>query len=59
MSAVANAILGDNTTAPQEWPQHRFDVTWVFELDGSTGAYRFSQQPQSLLAGDLSEIIHH
>ncbi len=57
MAAVANAILGDNTTAPQQWPEHRFDVTWAFDLDGRTGVYRFSEQPQMLLAGDSEEVI--
>jgi phosphohistidine phosphatase SixA len=57
MSAVANAILGDSTTAPQRWPEDRFDVTWVFDLDERTGVCRFAQQPQCLLAGDSSEII--
>jgi hypothetical protein len=57
MAAVANAILGDTTTAPQDWPKERFDVTWVFDRDGRTGGYTFSQQPQLLLAGDSSEVI--
>jgi hypothetical protein len=52
MSAVANAILEDRTTAPQEWPKDCFDVIWVFELDEAARAYRFGQMPQRLLAGD-------
>jgi len=57
MSAVANAILGDSTTASQKWPEDRFDLTWVFDFDERTGLYRFAQQPQCLLAGDSSETI--
>ena len=32
-------------------------MTWVFDRDGRTGEYTFSQQPQLLLAGDSSELI--
>jgi hypothetical protein len=53
---IANAILGDATTAPQAWPDDRFDVTWIFERDAS-GRYRFDQRPQMLLAGDRPEVI--
>jgi hypothetical protein len=35
-----------------QWPDGRFDVVWVFDLDSSTGKYTFSQVPQCLLAGD-------
>lgn len=55
--AMANQILGNDTTAPQKWPGNRFDVVWVFDLDASTGAYKFSQVPQSLLEGDCPEPI--
>jgi len=57
MAAVANGILGDNRTAPQEWPKERFDLVWVFDLDHLTGKYRFAQVPQLLLAGDSVEPI--
>jgi hypothetical protein len=57
MSAVANAILGDMTTAPQQWLENRFDVTWVFDLDERTRGYAFTQHPQLLLAGDSSDVI--
>jgi hypothetical protein len=48
------------TPVPETWPTDaqggsRFDVVWLFELDDATGAYRFSQVPQELLAGDLPE----
>jgi hypothetical protein len=48
---IANRILGDETTAPQAWPEERFDVVWVFDLQG--GSYRFRQVPELLLSGDL------
>ena len=53
---IANLILGDETTAPQEWPADRFDVVWVLDRDAS-GRYRFDQRPQLLLAGDRPEVI--
>ncbi len=53
---IANAILGDQTTAPQVWPDNRFDVVWIFDRDAS-GKYRFDQRPQLLLAGDRPEVI--
>ncbi|MFK4445511.1 hypothetical protein ABH944_005518 [Caballeronia udeis] len=54
---IANAILGNETTAPQSWPGDRFDMVWVFDLDAASGQYSFSQVPQLLLAGDLSTPI--
>jgi hypothetical protein len=56
LHTIANAILGDAVTAPQTWPDDRFDVTWIFEREAS-GAYRFDQRPQLLLAGDRPEVI--
>jgi hypothetical protein len=53
---IANAILRDATTAPQTWPDDRFDVTWIFER-GASGTYTFDQRPQLLLAGDRPEVI--
>ncbi len=53
---IANRILGDDTTAPQKWPSDRFDVVWVFDLQGD-GSYSFSQVPQMLLKGDVPTPI--
>ena len=53
---IANAILGDDTTAPQSWPDSRFDVVWIFDRDGEAG-YRFTQRPQLLLSGDCEQCI--
>ena len=55
--AIANALLGDRTTVPQAWPDDRFDVVWILDLDAEWGTYRFSQAAQLLLAGDRAEPI--
>lgn len=49
---IANHILGDRTTAPQDWPEDRYDVVWVFDRDAAAGRYAFQQVPQCLLMGD-------
>jgi hypothetical protein len=36
---------------PTAWPDGRYDVVWVFNLD-SPGGYCFYEEPQLLLAGD-------
>lgn len=42
-----------NNTTPilTGWPDDRYDVVWIFDLD-STGAYCFYEEAQLLLAGD-------
>lgn len=60
---IANAILGNASTAPQSWPLSRVDVVWVFDRrskgsDASGGgAWTFTQIPQLLLAGDSPDVI--
>lgn len=54
---IANYILGDKTTAPQEWPEDRFDMVWVFDLDSASSRYGFKQVPQNLLMGDWATPI--
>lgn len=49
---IAACILGNATIAPQAWPENRFDLIWVFDLNRRTGKYSFRQIPQMLLAGD-------
>ena len=49
---IANRLLGDETTAPQNWPEDRYDMIWVFDLDPEAGHYSFIQVPQLLLMGD-------
>ncbi|MGH6834290.1 MAG: histidine phosphatase family protein [Methylocella sp.] len=55
MHRIANAILGNKTSAPQYWPLDRFDLVWVF--DRRDGAWTFMQVPQLLLAGDRQDVI--
>lgn len=40
---------------PDHWPDHRYDIVFVFELQG--GQYRFRQVPQLVLTGDSSAPI--
>jgi hypothetical protein len=54
---IAAQILGKSTGVPETWPEDRFDMIWVFDLNRSTGKYRFKQVPQRLLDGDLPAPI--
>lgn len=45
----------DAANVPASWPTHRFDVTWIFDLQSDV--YRFSQLPHQLLAGDSDSPI--
>jgi hypothetical protein len=54
---IANHIVGDKKTVPQEWPEDRFDMVWVFDRDTATGHYGFKQVPQNLLMGDWATPI--
>lgn len=54
---IASAILGNKKIAPQEWPEDRYDMIWVFDLHRATSTYRFRQVPQMLLAGDVTNPI--
>jgi hypothetical protein len=53
--SIANQIVGNTTTVPQQWPGDRFDVVWVFDRQGS--GWNFSQVPQLLLSGDRAQPI--
>ena len=55
--SIANIIVGNDTTVPQKWPGHRFDLVWVFDLIASSSSYSFTQVPQLLLAGDSADLI--
>lgn len=50
---IATYILGSKKAAPSNWPEDRFDMIWVFDLDRSSNQYRFKQVPQNLLADDV------
>ncbi len=54
---IANYILGTKKVAPQEWPDDRFDMVWVFERDARSDHYGFQQVPQGLLVGDSTAPI--
>jgi hypothetical protein len=54
---IASYILGKKKIAPRDWPEDRFDMVWVFDLDRSSSKYKFKQVPQKLLAGDLSSLM--
>ena len=54
---IAEHILGNNTVAPQNWPEDRFDVVWVFDRNPSSARYSFKQVPQRLLMGDWATPI--
>lgn len=54
---IASLILGTKNVAPSEWPEDRFDMIWVFDLDRSSFRYKFKQVPQKLLGGDLTSPI--
>jgi len=54
---IANYILGTKNGIPQAWPEDRFDLIWVFDLDRKSGSYKFQQIPQRLLMGDSATPI--
>ena len=49
---IASYILDYKRSVPEEWPEDRFDMFWVFDLEPSSGRYKFKQVPQRLLSGD-------
>jgi broad specificity phosphatase PhoE len=54
---IANGLLGDEKTVPQQWPEDRYDMVWVLDLDPTSGRYNFKQVPQLLLMGDWATPI--
>ena len=54
---IALKILDDRPLAPAIWPEDRYDVLWVFDLDPVSGRYKFKQVPQRLLMGDSAAPI--
>lgn len=49
---IASYILDYKRSVPEEWPEDRFDMFWVFDLEPKSGRYKFKQVPQRLLSGD-------
>ena len=49
---IAAHIMDSKKAVPNDWPEDRFDLIWVFDLVRSSGKYKFRQVPQRLLSGD-------
>ncbi|HMG36917.1 MAG TPA: hypothetical protein VKM94_23505 [Blastocatellia bacterium] len=43
----------NSNPVPSEWPDDRYDLVWVFDLNPSDCGYCFVQVPQLLLSGDV------
>lgn len=54
---IASHILGTEKRVPPQWPEDRFDMIWVFDLDPRSDKYKFRQIPQRLLMGDWATLI--
>jgi hypothetical protein len=57
--AIVHHILKhqqDKPPVPKEWPDDRFDLIFVFDLDLGTNEYRFNLVFQLLLDGDTSNL---
>ena len=48
-----------STWPPPSWPGSRFDLVWVFDIEGSSPptGWTFTQVPQLLLPGDSPSVI--
>ena len=54
---IANYILRSKMMSPQDWPDDRYDMVWVFDRDPNSDQYSFHQVPQNLLMGDWATPI--
>lgn len=54
--SIAQAIFPGGPS-PDNWPDDRFDLVWVFDRLTENGAWTFLQVPQMLLAGDKASVI--
>jgi len=52
---LANELLGRTDISPQDWPDERFDLVWIFERAGAS--WNFKQVPQMLLEGDIPQVL--
>ena len=52
---IATALLGG--AAVPDWPDDRFDMTWVLARDTTANARTFRQVPQGVLAGDRADVF--
>lgn len=60
--AIGAHLLGHSDasgiTLPATWPQHRYDLVWVFDRPRSNGPITsFNQVAQLLLAGDQNSVL--
>lgn len=55
--ALGSLIMESLSSVPSDWPEDRYDMVWVFDLDHATNKYRFKQIPQKLLSGDVATPI--
>jgi hypothetical protein len=53
---MANRLLGDEKTAPQKWPDSRFDLVWVFDRRSHPDGWMFAQVAQRLCRGMLGRF---
>jgi hypothetical protein len=53
---IAALIRGGADGVPPRWPEHRFDLVWVFDLSPS-GAWTFGQVPELVMPGDSAKTI--
>ena len=53
---IAALIRGSADGIPPNWPAHRFDLVWVFDLQAS-GAWSFAQVPELVMPGDSARPI--
>ena len=54
---IAGQIAGNSLIYPQKWPSERFDLVWVFDRSLGATNWTFTQVPQMLLSGDVSDTI--
>jgi hypothetical protein len=54
---IADHIAGTNPAHPQQWPGEHFDLVWVFDRTSGAQNWTFTQVPQMLLPGDVSDLI--
>ena len=53
---IAKVIPG-GSVAPEQWPENRFDIVFVFTLRNPKAGYAFNQVAQCLLAGDMPTLL--
>ena len=54
---IGAKILGKAEEIPSIWPEHRFDLVWVFDRRQDLPGWTFQQVPQMPLAGDSTEPL--